>query len=381
MRPLEGITVVTLEHAVAAPLTTRHLADLGARVIKVERPGVGDFARDYDHAVREQSSYFVWLNRGKESVELDAKEPADRALLSRILESADVFVQNLAPGAAARLGLDAASLREANPRLVHCSISGYGEDGPYSRKKAYDLLIQCEAGLLAATGSPEEPAKVGISVADIATGMYAYTGILAALLQRASTGAGSEVSVAMLDALAEWMTQPAYLQEYGGRPLRRTGPRHASIAPYGPFRVADGVVFLGVQNEREWAALCAGVLGRSELASDPRFAGNDVRVAHEAELRGLIEIELGTVGRDEVLARLESAGIASAAMREPVELFAHPQLLARERWAPVETPHGSVLALRPPVSIDGAETPMGPVPGLGEHTARIRAEFGERMPS
>ncbi len=380
MRPLEGITVVTLEHAVAAPLTTRHLADLGARVIKVERPGVGDFARDYDHAVREQSSYFVWLNRGKESVELDVKEPADRALLGRMIESADVFVQNLAPGAIARLDLDAARLRETNPRLIHCSISGYGEDGPYRRKKAYDLLIQCEAGLLAATGSPEEPAKVGISVADIATGMYAYTGILAALYQRESTGAGSEVSVAMLDALAEWMVQPAYLQQYGGRPLRRTGPRHASIAPYGPFRVADGTVFLAVQNEPEWAALCAEVLGRPELVADPRFTGNDARVAREVELRELIDGELGAIGRDKVLERLESAGIASAAMREPVELFEHPQLVARERWTPVETPNGSVLALRPPVSIGGVVAEMAAVPGLGEHTERVRAEFGERMP-
>lgn len=377
MRPLEGITVVTLEHAVAAPLATRHLADLGARVIKVERPGVGDFARDYDHAVRDQSSYFVWLNRGKESIELDVKNPADHALLRRILKSADVFVQNLAPGAAARLGLDADTLRRADPRLIHCSISGYGENGPYGPKKAYDLLIQCEAGLVAATGSPEEPAKVGISVADIATGMYAYSGVLAALYQREATGEGSEVRVAMLDALAEWMTQPAYLQRYGERPLRRTGPRHASIAPYGPFRVADGTVFLAVQNEREWAALCASVLDRPDLTDDPRFAGNDARVANEPELRELIEEELSASGREQVLARLEAAGIASAAMREPVELFEHPQLVARGRWAPVETPGGSVLALRPPVSAGGAEVELRSVPALGEHNDRIRGEFEE----
>jgi itaconate CoA-transferase len=373
--PLDGITVVALEQAVAAPFATRQLADLGARVIKVERPGTGDFARGYDRTTRGQSSYFVWLNRGKESVELDIKEPADRAVLDALLDHADVFVQNLVPGAAERAGLDAASVRETRPELIHCSVSGYGPDGPYGSKKAYDLLVQCETGLVMSTGTPEVPSKAGISVADIATGMYAYSGILTALYDRERTGQGATLHVAMLDALGEWMSQPAYFSRYGQEPPRRTGARHPSISPYGPFRVSDGSVFLGIQNEREWLVLCRDILGRADLATDPRFASNPDRVAHHDELTAIIEGCFADRGADQVSEALEAAGIASARLRTPEEFTRHPQLRARGRWRSVRTPGGDIDALLPPVEAAGQEPVMGPVPALGEHTEAIRAEF------
>ena len=369
--PLEGITVVALEQAVAAPFATRQLADLGARVIKIERPGPGDFARDYDRSVLGQASYFVWLNRGKESVELDVKGADGRAALAALLETADVFVQNLAPGAAERLGLGADELRARHPRLICCSVSGYGPDGPYAGKKAYDLLVQCEAGLLSVTGTPDEPCKAGISVADIAAGMYAYSGILTALYERERTGRGSSFEVSLLDALGEWMSQPYYYTVYGQQEPRRTGARHASISPYGPYRVRGGQVFLGLQNEREWAVLCERVLGRPDLAQ--RFPTNPDRVAHDGELTAIIEAVLGAMTPDEVVARLDEAGIASARLRTPAEFAAHPQLALR--WRAVDTPAGPVQALLPPVTVPGREAAMGAVPALGQHTNAVLAEI------
>jgi itaconate CoA-transferase len=376
--PLAGIVVVALEHAVAAPVATRQLADLGARVIKVERPG-GDFARGYDRSVLGQASYFVWLNRGKESVELDIKTPAGQAAIAALLARADVFVQNLAPGAAERLGLGAGRLRARHPRLICCSLSGYGADGPYARKKAYDLLVQCETGLLSVTGTPDEPCKAGISVADIATGMYAYSGVLTALYERERTGIGSSFDVAMLDALGEWMSQPYYYSVYGEQDARRTGARHASISPYGPY--LDGKVFLGLQNDREWVAFCERVLGRPELATDERFATNPDRVARDGELTLIIEGALRSLTPDEVVARLDEAGIASARLRTPAEFAAHPQLAARNRWREVETPAGPVQALLPPVSVPGREAAMGAVPALGQHTDAVLAEFQPALDS
>lgn len=376
MPPLAGLTVVALEQAVAAPFATRQLADLGARVIKVERPGVGDFARGYDRTVHGDSSYFVWLNRGKESIELDIKDAADHALLSRMIDEADVFIHNIVPGAVDRLGLDAATLRARHHDLIHCSISGYGAEGPYRGKKAYDLLVQCEAGLVDITGTPDDPVKVGISIADIATGMYAFSGILTALYERQRTGHGSTLEVAMIDALGEWMTQPTYYSVYGGQPARRTGARHASIAPYGPYRTGDGsTVFLGVQNEREWALLCRDVIDQPELVDNPRFARNPERVANNAELTLIVETAFAAMTADEAMARLEQAGIACARIRTTQEFFDHPQLRARDRWRPVQTPAGSVQALLPPVAVRGQEALMGPVPSLGQDNARLRAEF------
>jgi len=372
--PLAGLTVVSLEQAVAAPFATRQLADLGARVIKVERPG-GDFARGYDRTVHGQSSYFVWLNRGKESVVLDVKDPGDRALLGAMISRADVFVQNLIPGAAARLGLDAEALRAGQPSLIHCSISGYGESGPYSAKKAYDLLIQCETGLVLSTGTPDAPSKAGFSVADLTTGVYAYSGILAALYDRSRTGCGATLRVSLLDALGELMMQPAYFSRYGGSPPLRTGARHPSISPYGPFRVADGSVFFGIQNEREWLVLCRDVLGQADLATDPRFAANTDRVAHHEELTAIIESSFADRTAEKVSAALEASGIANARLRAPADLAEHPQLVARDRWRTVSTPGGPIDALLPPVEMAGVTPLMGPVPALGEHTDAIRAEF------
>ncbi|WP_431236260.1 CaiB/BaiF CoA transferase family protein (plasmid) [Mycolicibacterium psychrotolerans] len=370
--PLEGLTVVALEQAVAAPFATRQLADLGARVIKIERPGAGDFARGYDHTVHGQSSYFVWLNRSKESVELDIK--ADRALLDALVDRADVVVQNLAPGAVERLGLDAKTLRAARPQLVHCSISGYGLTGPYRSKKAYDLLVQCETGLVASTGSPDAPAKAGISIADIAAGMYAYSGILTALYNRERTGQGASLHVAMIDALGEWMSQPTYFSRYGGESPRRTGVRHPSIAPYGPHRTSGGTVFLGVQNDREWTVLCHKVLRQPQLAA--RFPSNDDRVAHVDEITAIIEETFASLTAEQAGELLEQAGIANAQLRTPAEFAQHPQLAARRRWQPVDTPGGAIDALLPPVT--GWDPVLGAVPALGEHTAAIRDEFGLR---
>lgn len=378
--PLEGFTIVALEQAVAAPFATRQLADLGARVIKVERPGSGDFARAYDHTVHGESSYFVWLNRGKESIELDIKDGGDRVCLDNMIASADVFVQNLAPGATERLGLDAPTLRRSRPDLVHCSINGYGADGPYKNKKAYDLLVQCETGVLSSTGSDAEVAKVGFSVADVAAGMYAYSGVLSSLLRRERTGEGATMEIAMLDALGEWMTQPMYYSVYGNNPTRRTGARHASIAPYGPYRTADdGRVFLSVQNDREWRALCVEVLDRPDLVTDPRFVHNPARVANDAEITRVLEEVLAGLGPDDVVALLDGAGIANARLRTAQEFYEHPQLDARNRWRKIHLGNGmAVDALLPAVSIAGVEPALGDVPTLGAHNSELRAEFGER---
>jgi itaconate CoA-transferase len=373
--PLDGLLVVALEQAVAAPFATRQLADLGARVIKIEREGAGDFARGYDTSVLGQASYFVWLNRGKESVELDVKSPGGREAMAALLARADVFVQNLAPGAAARLGLGAAGLLARHQRLICCSVSGYGPDGPYAAKKAYDLLVQCEAGLLSVTGTPEAPCKAGISVADIAAGMYAYSGVLTALYERERTGRGSSLEVSLLDALGEWMSQPYLYTVYGGQEPRRTGARHASISPYGPYQARGGEVFIGLQNEREWVVLCERVLGRPDLIADERFASNPDRVKHDDELTEIIEGGLLTMTPDEVVARLDAAGIASARLRTPAEFAAHPQLEARDRWREAGTPAGPVRALLPPVTVPGREAAMGAVPALGEHTESVLAEF------
>jgi itaconate CoA-transferase len=373
--PLDGVLVVSLEQAVAAPFATRQLADLGARVIKVERSD-GDFARGYDRAVHGQASYFVWLNRGKESLALDLKSDRGRQVLAALLARADVFVQNLAPGAADRLGLSAAALRARHPRLICCSVSGYGPDGPYAQKKAYDLLVQCEAGLLSVTGTPDTPSKSGISIADIAAGMYAFSGVLTALYERERTGAGSSVEVAMLDALGEWMSQPYLFTVYGGNQPRRTGARHASISPYGPYAAADGQVFLGLQNDREWAILCRDILGQPELIEDPRFLTNPDRVAHDDELTAIIDAALAGFTAAEVEARLDAAGIANARLRTPAEFAAHPQLAARDRWRDVDTPAGPVRMQLPPVTVPGREAAMRPVPALGQHTAAILAELG-----
>jgi crotonobetainyl-CoA:carnitine CoA-transferase CaiB-like acyl-CoA transferase len=377
--PWAGLTVVALEQAVAAPLATRQLADLGARVIKVERPGVGDFARSYDRTVSGESSYFVWLNRGKESLELDIKHSADRELLDQLLARADVFVQNLIPGAVERLGLDAVSLRARRPELIYCSISGYGTEGPYRTKKAYDLLVQCEAGLLDSTGTSTERVKVGISVADIATGMYAYAGIVAALYERERTGTGSTLEVSLLDALAEWMTQPTYYSSYGGQPWRRTGARHASIAPYGPYRTGDGqTIYLGIQNDREWDLFCREILGRPELIGDQRFASNPMRLRHDSDLTTLIERVFAGLTADRAIELLDGVGIACARLRSASELRDHPQLKARDRWRKIDTPGGPVEALLPPVIVRGREPLMRPVPGLGAHNSSIRAALDQR---
>ena len=376
MRPLDGVTVVTLEQAVAAPLATRHLADLGARVIKVERPGVGDFARSYDATVKGLSSHFVWLNRSKESVTLNLKEPDAREILSRLVSRADVFVQNLAPGAAARLSLGTDRLRQLYPAIIVCNISGYGASGPYRDKKAYDLLIQSEAGLLSVTGTDDQPCKVGISVADIAAGMYAYSGVLTALFCRQRTGQGAAVDVSMLEALGEWMGYPAYYSS-GGHAPPRTGASHAVIAPYGPFQSRDGdAVYLAVQNEREWERFCASVLRRPELAADVRFRSNPDRVAHRRELHAVIDDVFARLGTIEIMERLDTAQIANARMNTVREFVEHPQLAARNRWQTVGSPVGPLPALIPPVDIEGVEPSMGPVPSLGQHTDDILHELG-----
>ncbi len=377
VRPLDGIIVVSLEHAIAAPFCTRQLADLGARVIKIERPGVGDFARAYDHRVRGMASHFVWTNRSKESLTLDVKQAPAQEVLRTLIGRADVLVQNLAPGAAGRLGLGAAALRPLHPRLVVCDISGYGADGPYRDKKAYDLLIQSEAGFLAVTGTPAEPAKAGCSIADIAAGMYAYTGILAALLQRQRTGQGSHIEVSMLEALTEWMSYPLYYAFEGASAPERSGAAHATIYPYGPFAAGDGkIVMLGLQNEREWGAFCASVLRRPELAADPRFCSNAERHVNRAALQAIILETFQKLTAAAVVALLDAAQIANARVNTMEELWQHPQLAARGRWATVGSPVGSLPALRPPGSCDAFDYRMDAIPGLGEHTGAILGELG-----
>jgi len=372
--PLRGITVVSVEQAVAAPFATRQLADLGARVIKVERPGGGDFARGYDATVRGQSSYFVWLNRSKQSLSLDIKAAAGAEVLAGLIARADVFVQNLAPGAAARLGITAAELVERHPRLVACDVTGYASDGPYADRRAYDLLIQAESALLSVTGSPEAPARVGASVADIAGGMYALSGILTALYARERTGAGAALEVSLFEALTEWMSQPMYYAMYAGVPPPRIGTHHATIAPYGPYATADGSVLFSIQNEREWGRLCTDVLAAPGLASDPRFASNVARVAHRGELQDEIERVFRTRSTEQVTAHLNAARIASGAANTVLDLLEHPQLAPG--WTEIGTPNGPIRALRPPVRSGNGEPQLGAVPAPGEHTDQILAELG-----
>jgi itaconate CoA-transferase len=379
--PLEGLTVIALEHAIAAPLATRHLADQGARVIKIERPGVGDFARGYDQRVRGLSSHFVWTNRGKQSLTLDLKHPRAPEVLQRLLAEADVLVQNLAPGAAARLGLSHEALSPANPGLIVCDISGYGDHpvrpGPYRDRKAYDLLIQSEAGFLSVTGSADAPAKAGCSIADIAAGMYAYSNILTALIARGRSGRGRRIDVSMLESMVEWMGFPLYYAFDGAAPPPRAGAAHATIYPYGPFPTGDGrTVMLGLQNEREWQAFCTEVLRQPALASDPRFASNSARSAARETLGAILAETLGRLTATELELRLAAAGIASAEVRDMAGVWAHPQLQARERWVPVDTPAGPVPALLPPGAQDAGDARMAAVPALGEHTGAVLSDLG-----
>jgi itaconate CoA-transferase len=377
MRPLEGITVVTLEHAIAAPFCTRQLADLGARVIKVERPGSGDFARAYDERVRGLASHFVWSNRSKESLTLDVKHQEAQGVLGKLLERADVLVQNLAPGAAARLGLSHEALGEKHPGLIVCDISGYGADGPYRDKKAYDLLIQSESGFLSITGSPDEPAKAGCSIADIAAGMYAYTNILAALIQRGRTGKGCRIDVSMLESMVEWMGYPLYYAFDGATPPPRAGASHATIYPYGPFPAGDGkTVMLGLQNEREWGAFCEKVLRLPELVTDERFSSNSRRTAQRELVRSIIVEAFASLTSEQVVERLDEAQIANAHMNDMHDVWKHPQLQARGRWTEVDTPMGPVPALLPPGGTEALAPRMDAVPALGQHTDSILAELG-----
>jgi itaconate CoA-transferase len=377
MRPLDGITVIALEHAVAAPFATRQLADLGARVIKIERPIVGDFARDYDETVKGMSSHFVWLNRSKESLTLNLKHARATQILERLLEHADVLIQNLAPGAARRLGLGAESLLPKYPRLIVCDLSGYGDNGPYASKKAYDLLVQAEAGVLSVTGTDETPSKVGIAVADIATGMYAYSGILTALYQREKSGKGTRIEVTMFEALAEWMGYPLYYTHFGGTAPARTGPDHAAIVPYGRYQTGDGKsIMLGLQNEREWAVFCEKVLLEPELAQEPRFSSNSGRVARRSEVNALIAKVFATLTAEQITERLDAAGIANAHLNSPEEVWEHRQLKARDRWRAMNSPVGPLATLLPPMTMPDFEPRIDPVPALGEHTERILNEFG-----
>jgi len=377
MLPLQDITVVSMEQAVAAPFASRQLADLGARVIKIERPGVGDFARDYDQSVKGQSAYFVWLNRSKESLTLDVKHERAPEILARLIARADVFIQNLAPGAAKRLGLGAETLRSKHPRLIVCDISGYGDSGPYAQKKAYDLLVQSEAGVLSVTGTEESPSKVGISITDIGTGLHAYAAILAALYERERTGAGRRIEVTMFEAMVEWMSHPLYYTHFGGRAPKRSGPDHATIVPYGRFRAGDGRhVMFGIQNEREWASFCSRVLERPALATDARYDNNTKRTAARAEVVALIEAVFAQLTAEQVVARLDAAGIANARLNSPEEVWSHPQLQARGRWREVSSEVGPLPAVLPPASFEGVEARMDPIPRVGEHTEGILADIG-----
>jgi itaconate CoA-transferase len=377
MLPLEGITVVSLEQAVAAPFAGRQLADLGARVIKIERPGAGDFARGYDQSVKGLSSHFVWLNRAKESLTLDLKHAPALEVMNRLIAKADVFIQNLAPGAADRLGLGAEALTARHPRLIVCDISGYGASGPYRDKKAYDLLIQSEAGVLTVTGTEDTPSKVGLSIADIATGMYAYSGVLTALIQRGRTGKGGRIEVSMFEALTEWMGYPLYYGHYSGKRPARSGPDHATIVPYGRFETGDGKsVMFGIQNEREWSQFCAEVLQRPELAADARFKGNPQRVANRKALEAILREVFMQLTAPALVERLDRAQIANARMNELDEVWEHPQLAARKRWRTMGSTAGTLDTLLPPATHAEFEAKMGPVPAVGEHTDAILGELG-----
>ncbi len=376
-RPLDGITVISLEQAVAAPLCTRHLAEMGARVIKIERPGTGDFARHYDERVHGLSSHFVWVNRSKESLTLNLKHPSAMAIMHQLLQEADVLVQNLAPGAADRLGLSFKTLQPTYPQLVVCDISGYGQGGPYETKKAYDLLIQAESGFLSVSGSPDNIAKAGCSVADIAAGMYAHSSILAALMLRDRTNEGSHIDVSMLESAIEWMGFPMYYAFEGATPPPRAGAAHATIYPYGPFAVADGSeVMLGLQNEREWQAFCREVLGDADLVDDPRFASNSLRLENKQALRTKILAAFASLSRDQVIQLLDQAGIANAHVNTMHDVWAHPQLAARDRWTTVDSPAGTLPALTPPANSTAYTPRVSAIPELGAHTHRILTELG-----
>jgi itaconate CoA-transferase len=369
--PLQGVTVVAVEQAVAGPFATRQLADLGARVIKIERPDGGDFARAYDVTVKGMASHFVWLNRSKESLTLDLKRPEAMRVIERLLENADVFLQNLAPGAIERLGLGADALRRRYPRLIICNLSGYGTSGPYADKKAYDLIIQSEVGMLAVTGTEDTPSKVGVSIADISAGMYAYSGILTALLARKDSGEGTVVDVALIDTLGEWMSYAAYYTQYGGTPPPRSGASHATIAPYGSYRTCDGAIIIAVHNKVEWTEFCSRVLQQPALAEDPRFQTNVLRVQHREALTEAIEAALMHLPSAEVLRRLETASIANARVNSIGEYLQHPQLAARDCWREIESPSGPIRALVPPVRLQDVEPAMGAVPALGQHSRAI----------
>ena len=377
MRPLDGITVIALEQAVAAPFATRQLADIGARVIKIERPKVGDFARGYDETVKGMSSHFVWLNRSKESLTLNLKHSRATPILERLLKRADVVIQNLAPGAARRLGLGAESLLPKYPKLIVCDISGYGDNGPYTSKKAYDLLVQAEAGVLSVTGTADTPSKVGISIGDIATGMYAYSGILTALYQREKSGRGTRIEVSLFEALAEWMGYPLYYTHFGGTVPARSGPDHATIVPYGRYQTGDGKsIMLGLQNEREWEVFCENVLMQPELAQDSRYNSNSKRAAKRSEINALIGNVFARLTTEQLIERLDASGIANARMNTPDEVWEHPQLTSRNRWGEIDSPVGPLATLLPPVTMPDFEARLDRVPALGEHTERILKEFG-----
>lgn len=376
-RPLEGVTVVALEQVIAGPFCTRQLAELGARVIKIERPEGGDQARGMDRTVQGLSSHFVWTNRSKESLALDVKHPRAKQILERLLARADVFMHNLAPGAVERLGLGAAELRARHPRLVWCGISGYGPTGPYASKRAYDLLVQCEAGLLSVTGTPEAPAKAGIPVADIAAGMYAMSSILAALLRRERDGVGATLDITMFESLGEWMGFPMYFTNYGGTPPPRSGAYHATIVPYGPFAAGDGkTVFLSIQNEREFARFCEKVLGEADLPRDPRFSSSPARMANREAMHAEIERVFSTLTAEDVVARLEAAGIANARLNTLQEFWDHPQLAARDRWREVGTEAGAVRAPKVPLNLSEFEPRMDDIPALGAHSRSVLGELG-----
>jgi itaconate CoA-transferase len=382
VRALEGITVVAVEQAVAAPLATRHLADLGARVIKVERVDGGDFARAYDHAVKGSGAHFVWLNRSKESIAVDLTREAGRRIVERLLDAADVFLQNLAPGAADRLGFGSAGLRTTRPQLVTVDMSGYGSGGPYAQKKAYDMLVQSEAGLIAMTGTPETPSKTGVAAADIAAGLYAFSGILAALVRRGRTGEGGHVEVSMFDAVVEWMGYPLYTTMYTGEAPPRSGLGHAAIVPYDGYPTLEGGrLLIGVQNDRGWIALTRQVLEKPELADDPRYATNVARVARRAEVDALVADVTRTLPAAALAARLDAAGIPNAALNDVEQVAQHPQLEARDRWREVGSPGGPIRAVLPPITLDGEQPRMDPIPALGEHTDAILREFGYSDPA
>lgn len=377
MLPLEGIKIISLEQAVAVPFASRQLADLGARVIKIERPETGDFARNYDQTVKGMSSHFVWINRSKESLTLNMKADSGKSIFKDLLKDADVVLQNLAPGAMNRLGFSNEELHKINDKLIICNISGYGSNGSYVNKKAYDLLIQCEAGFLSITGTEETPSKAGISVADIAAGMYAYSGILSSIIKRARTGKGEVLDISMLEALGEWMGFPMYYSLYGDKEPKRTGSHHATIYPYGPFQTAgEETIFFAIQNEREWVNFCENILHNPDLAVDSRYCNNSKRVENKESLQREIEDVLSTKSLHEVMNELEENKIANAQLKNIKQFANHTQLRERKRWIDVETPVGRIKSLLPPAANSKEDIKVSPIPEIGEHTNQILTELG-----